>query len=163
IGTPAYMSPEQVGGGPVDGRSDQYSLACVLYELLIGEAPFSGPTPQAIMARRFTEPPRPIRSVRPQVGPALEAALVRALDTMPADRHPDMAAFGAAIGAGRAEAPRQPGPGRRFFAVAVAAGAVILLLAAALLLTGRTASPAQERPDGSIAVLPIANTSADPR
>jgi serine/threonine-protein kinase len=51
IGTPAYMSPEQAGGSPIDARSDVYSLGCVLYEMLVGEPPFTGPTTAAILSR----------------------------------------------------------------------------------------------------------------
>jgi serine/threonine-protein kinase len=65
IGTPAYMSPEQASGDKMDARSDQYSLATVLYEMLVGEPPFGGRTAQAIVARRLTETARPIRPVRP--------------------------------------------------------------------------------------------------
>src|SRR3569832_2613382 len=62
IGTPAYVSPEQAAGeANLDGKSDQYSLACVLYEMLSGERPFSGPTPQAVMAKRFTDSVKPVR------------------------------------------------------------------------------------------------------
>jgi eukaryotic-like serine/threonine-protein kinase len=67
VGTPAYMSPEQAAAGQVDGRSDIYSLGCVLYELLAGEPPHSGPTAQAIIARRLTENPRPLRAMRETV------------------------------------------------------------------------------------------------
>src|SRR4029079_4817922 len=65
VGTPAYVSPEQAAGETnIDGKSDQYSLGCVLYEMLSGEPAFAGPTAQAVMAKRFTETPRSIRSLR---------------------------------------------------------------------------------------------------
>jgi serine/threonine protein kinase len=66
IGTPNYMSPEQGGGrGPVDGRSDLYSLGCVLYEMLTGKPPFDGASPQEVMARHATDPPPAVRATRP--------------------------------------------------------------------------------------------------
>ncbi len=65
VGTPAYVSPEQAAGElNLDGRSDQYSLACMLYEMLSGERPFTATTAQALMAKRFTETARPLRTVR---------------------------------------------------------------------------------------------------
>ena len=65
VGTPRYVSPEQAAGEiNLDGKSDQYSLACMLYEMIAGERPFTGTTPQAIMAKRFTETPKPLRVVR---------------------------------------------------------------------------------------------------
>jgi serine/threonine protein kinase len=81
VGTPAYMSPEQGAGnhGRIDARSDVYSLGCVLYEMLAGEPPFTGPTSQAIIARHQVEPPRSLRVVRPTISPALEALVMRAL------------------------------------------------------------------------------------
>jgi len=87
IGTPAYMSPEQASNDrPVDARSDVYSLGCVLYEILAGEAPFSGPTAQLVLSRVLTETPRPLRSVRHSLSPATEAMIAKAMARVPADR-----------------------------------------------------------------------------
>jgi cytochrome c-type biogenesis protein CcmH/NrfG len=97
IGTPAYMSPEQASAESVDARSDQYSLATMLYEMLIGEPPFTGPTAQAVVARRFAEPARPIRTVRSAVPEGVERAVLKALERAPADRFPDVASFAAAL------------------------------------------------------------------
>jgi serine/threonine protein kinase/Flp pilus assembly protein TadD len=80
VGTPAYVSPEQAAGATdLDGRSDQFSLACVVYEMLSGERPFTGPTPQAVMAKRFTDSVPAIRSVRSSVPEAVEKALAKAM------------------------------------------------------------------------------------
>ena len=96
IGTPAYMSPEQTSAGEIDARSDQYSLAAMLYEMLTGEPPFTG-SAQAIMARRLTEPARALRAVRSTVPEPVERAVLRALERTPADRFLDVAAFAAAL------------------------------------------------------------------
>jgi eukaryotic-like serine/threonine-protein kinase len=102
VGTAAYMSPEQAAGErQLDGRSDVYSLGVVLYEMLTGEPPFTGPTAQAIIARRFTESPRPIRPVRATVPQALEEAVMRALARLPADRPATAAAFAESLAAVR--------------------------------------------------------------
>jgi len=98
IGTPAYMSPEQSMAGRVDARSDQYSLATILYEMLAGEPPFSGPSTQAIIARRVSEPARALRAVRSTVPPTIERAVLKALERAPADRFRDLSAFMAALG-----------------------------------------------------------------
>jgi serine/threonine-protein kinase len=94
VGTPAYMSPEQASAErDLDGRSDMYSLACVLFEMLSGQPPFAGSSPRATMARHAIEAPPSIRSLRPTVSPALDLALQRALAKDPAERFPTMADF----------------------------------------------------------------------
>jgi serine/threonine-protein kinase len=97
LGTPIYMSPEQASGGLVDARSDQYSLASVLYEMLVGEPPFTGPNAQVIIARRFAEPARAIRPLRSTIPPHIEAAVLKALERVPADRFADVNAFAAQL------------------------------------------------------------------
>ena len=100
IGTPTYMSPEQWGGDTqVDGRSDQYSLGCVLYEMLIGEPPFSGATPMVVLARHTREMVPSLRVVRPTIPEALEHAVFRAMSKVPADRYDTMADFADAVSA----------------------------------------------------------------
>jgi eukaryotic-like serine/threonine-protein kinase len=94
VGTPAYMSPEQASAErDLDGRSDLYSLACVLYEMLAGKPPFAGSGARATMARHAIEPPAPIRSLRPTVPLAVELALQRALAKSPSERFATMAEF----------------------------------------------------------------------
>jgi len=100
VGTAAYMSPEQASGDKrIDPRSDVYSLAAVLYEMLAGEPPFTGPSAQAITARVINDLPRPIRTVRPGLPLHLERALVRGLAKSPADRHRTARVFVDAIAA----------------------------------------------------------------
>ena len=100
VGTPTYMSPEQASGEKeIDGRSDVFALACVLYELLAGQAPFDGPTPQAALMRRFTGPPRSLRPVI-DVPEALEATVLKSLARDPKDRHQTAAAFSDALAVG---------------------------------------------------------------
>ncbi|HEY8105382.1 MAG TPA: protein kinase [Gemmatimonadales bacterium] len=87
IGTPAYMSPEQASGDQrIDARTDIYSLGCVLYELLAGESPYTGPTAQAVMVKRFTDPVPSVRRLRPSVPEGVDQAIQRALAPVPADR-----------------------------------------------------------------------------
>src|SRR3989475_743117 len=98
IGTPEYMSPEQAAGDrDLDGRSDVYSLACVIYETLAGEPPFGGASARAVMAKHLSEPPPPLRARRPDAPAAVEQALARALGKDPADRFASVADFVAAL------------------------------------------------------------------
>ncbi|HEY6059757.1 MAG TPA: protein kinase, partial [Gemmatimonadales bacterium] len=98
VGTSAYMSPEQaVGSQELDGRSDLYSLGCVLYEMLSGETPYTGPTPQAILAKKLSEPLPRISVVRGAVPAGIGAALTKVLAGTPADRHLNAADFAAAL------------------------------------------------------------------
>ena len=137
VGTPAYMSPEQAtGSGDVDARTDQYSLACVLYELLVGEPPFTGATAQAVMARHTLDDVTPPSIVRSNIPDGVERALLRALAKAPADRFPTTHLFAEAISAGvRTTAPNLRRPRRRIQVVPAqhywraAAGAAVLLVA----------------------------------
>ena len=109
VGTLSYMSPEQGSADAVDGRSDMYSLACVVYEMLTGKVPFNGPTAIAILAQRFSEPAASMQKVRPDVPAAVDAAVLKALSPVPANRFANMAEFSAALA--RAEAEGAAGAG----------------------------------------------------
>jgi tetratricopeptide (TPR) repeat protein len=107
VGTPPYMSPEQGAGEPhLDGRSDLYSLGCVLYEMLAGAPPFAGPTAQAIQARRLTDPVPPLRTVRETVPINIEQAIEKALAKVPGDRFATAEQFADAL----TQLPRPPSP-----------------------------------------------------
>ncbi|UCD23034.1 MAG: protein kinase [Gemmatimonadota bacterium] len=100
LGTPEYMSPEQAAGDTeIDGRSDQYSLACVLYEMLTGQPPFVAPTARAVIARHLTDTVPPIKTVRPDLPPAVTHAVGRALSKLPVDRYPTVDQFVADLSA----------------------------------------------------------------
>ena len=136
VGTPAYMSPEQASGEKtVDARSDQYSLACLLYEMITGLPPFIGATQQAVISQRFTQPPPSMRAHRPNVPDHVERAVKRALAVIPADRFPTVEEFVEALHEpGAAPAPRPVsvhGIRRRWFAVGAAAAIVAIVVIAA--------------------------------
>jgi len=134
VGTPAYMSPEQAAGAPeLDGRSDVYSLGCVVYEMLSGRTPFTGPTAQAIIAQCFTEPPPPLRGSRGDLPDWLEPVVMKSLAKDAGDRFATAAQF--------AQALKQPG---------------------ASTPPGMTTTTAAAATTKSIAVLPFVNMSADP-
>ncbi len=156
VGTPAYMSPEQVqGAASVDGRSDMYSLACVLYESLAGETPFRGPNAQAIFARRMTNPVPSLRTVR-QVPEHVEHAITRALALTPADRFTTASQFAEALGGAVSSQPVPAGRRSRVrLTVAVTAGAALALAVAAVLMN-RTATNSGPISAARVAVLPFA-------
>jgi len=136
IGTPAYMSPEQVDGSEhLDGRSDIYSLGCVLFEMLVGQPPFRGSTVTAVIANRLSTPVPSPRAFRELVPDAVDAAVKRAMATLPADRFSTAAQF--------AEALSTPAT------VAVAVGAAHVMV--------QEIAAAK-----SVAVLPFENMSTDP-
>ncbi|HEY8009923.1 MAG TPA: protein kinase [Rudaea sp.] len=108
VGTPAYVSPEQAAGDlNLDGRSDQYSLGCMMYEMLTGERPFSGATPQAVMTKRFTENPRPVRALRATVPESIERAVTKAMATEPGARFTSTGQFGLALASGSLSTPNE--------------------------------------------------------
>lgn len=133
IGTPAYMSPEQAAGSrELDGRSDIYALGCVLYEMLAGEAPFTGATEQAVVARHAIDVVPRVRTVRPTVPQSLEDVIVRAMAKVPADRFPTAAELARAL-------------------AAYTSASVHV----------RTPAPPTPQSAGTIAVLPFVNLSPD--
>jgi TolB-like protein/tetratricopeptide (TPR) repeat protein len=98
LGTPAYMSPEQASGDRgLDGRSDVYSLGCLAYEMLGGDAPFTGPSPQAVLARHAVDPVPRLRTLRPNVPVGVERAIEKALAKVPADRFDTAEEFATAL------------------------------------------------------------------
>ena len=155
IGTPAYMSPEQATAQrAVDGRADVYALGCVLYEMLAGEPPFSGPSAQAVLARHALDPVPPLRTVRPELPPRLERAVLKALAKTPADRFATAAALREAL----LSAERSSGRPRAWIAGLTVGLALVGAGAAYLALRPRAGGA----PPRSVAVLPFQNLSPDP-
>jgi TolB-like protein/tRNA A-37 threonylcarbamoyl transferase component Bud32/Tfp pilus assembly protein PilF len=169
VGTPSYMSPEQATGDrDVDGRSDLYSLGCVLYEMLAGQPPFSGATIDVLVRQHIMTPPPPVTQFRPAVPPAVADALARALAKAPADRFNPVGQFASAIGSGgsvgvttQTGAARPAGP-RWFVPAAIVTGVLLLAVAAwALFIRGRSAGAAASTDGPSVAVLPFENIGGD--
>jgi eukaryotic-like serine/threonine-protein kinase len=111
LGTSEYIAPEQASGQRVDERSDQYSLATVLYELLVGEPPYTGENFVAVAMKHVREPVPSVRERRPDVSPRLDAIVARAMAKRPEDRFPSTEAMMAALEAAQANSPA-PGPTR---------------------------------------------------
>ena len=110
LGSPAYMSPEQLQGKPLDGRSDLYSVGVTLYKALAGELPFAGEDTFRATMKRLSEPPKPLSEALPGVDPVLEAILMRSLEREPADRFADAVEFFQALEQFLADAPRNAEP-----------------------------------------------------
>ncbi|HSE67716.1 MAG TPA: protein kinase [Gemmatimonadales bacterium] len=142
LGTPTYMSPEQaLGEREISSRSDVYALGAMSYEMLVGEPPFTGPSAQAIIARVMTEDPRPPSAQRKTIPPNVEAAVLTALQKLPADRFATAAEFAAALTNPNATIART---GAQPFVVAqrrrgwmTAGVAALLALTAGLMIGGR--------------------------
>jgi eukaryotic-like serine/threonine-protein kinase len=157
LGTPAYMAPEQATGERgVDARADQYSLATTCYEMLVGQTPFTGPTPSAVVAQRFREPAPSARAGRPEVPSAVDEALHRALALDPAERFASLAEFLTALN--RSAPPTLPASGPRprvrLSLLALVTGA---LLAAGALSLGRWSTAPDDQLGRRLAVLPFEN------
>jgi predicted Ser/Thr protein kinase len=169
MGTPAYMSPEQANGEQaLDARTDLYSLACVLYEMLAGEPPFTGSTAAAIVAKWFTEPIPSVRAIRPDVPEGVDLSIRRALAQSASDRFATTAEFvralqGAPSGfppvAAPVAMPSPAAPRRRRAAPVAAAGLWLgVLIAGSLFAWRRTHAGASEGTGPKVlAVLPFEN------
>jgi serine/threonine-protein kinase len=164
LGTPAYMSPEQATGDRnVDARSDQYSLAAVTYEMLVGEAPHAAPTAQGIIAKLLTERPRSVRAARTTVPPHVDLALQKALEKLPADRFHSAQQFADAllnpqavptrIGVGAGSGLDAPAAWRS----RAAAGIPWVLAIASVVVAGFTIARAESAP-----ATPITRVQVDP-
>jgi len=155
VGTPAYMSPEQAGAAHIDGRSDLYSVGCVLYEMLAGTPPFTGPSTQALLARHALDAVPPLKTVRKSVPRHVEQVVMRALEKVPADRFPSAAALATAL-----EAPASiPRRSRRSRRMAVLVAGIGLLLGGGWLATRARSADAPFR--RRLAVLPLENLTGD--
>jgi tetratricopeptide (TPR) repeat protein len=163
VGTPEYMSPEQLGGGgPLDGRSDVYSLACVMYEMLAGEPPFSGPSFAAIASKHLAaQPPQPsvIRSTLPG---GLDGVIVSALAKVPADRPRTAVEFTEAVRAALiSKEPSPPAPGRRRPRV-VPLVLVGVLAVAGYLFSRLIGSEQPDLDDETVVVFPLVERGSRP-
>jgi TolB-like protein len=172
LGTPAYMSPEQAAGSKdLDGRSDLYALGCVLYEMLAGQPPFTGPTAESVIHQHLTAEPPNITAIRPAVPGWVAAALTRALAKTPADRFNPVALFGeaitprtsaAAIPESAAPVPVRPSrPAWRRWALLGVAAVVVIAGAVAVGRWLRSGAAGPRHPRSAIAVLPFENLSAE--
>lgn len=156
VGTVNYMSPEQALGGAIDGRSDLYSLGCVLYEMLTGSPPFTG-SPQIVLARHSADTVPNLRAARESIPAAIERAILRVLSKLPGDRFTSAAEFKAAMRAATTDASRAfAGIPRRTLQRPVAVTALAVLAIAAGALIWNFAAPAAGTLDaGRVIVFPL--------
>ena len=159
VGTPQYMSPEQASGERViDARTDMYSLATVLYEMLAGEPPFTGPNPQTIRAKMLSGPAPSVRRSRPGIAPRLDAAIDKALAPAPADRYTSVAEFARTLSTAEmatqgALLPHSARRREQVLAIALAAALVI----GAFAIWYRSRPPTSPPGTSALAVLPFEN------
>jgi len=163
LGTPGYMSPEQVvGEADLDARSDVYAVGCMLYEMLVGEPPFTGPV-ETVIERQLTSVPTPPGTRRATVTPELDAVIAKALQKTPADRYATAAQFGDALERLRAVEVREVHHGRpspRVFAAGFGLALLVILAGAgALLFSSGGDVPFEER--GWIVVAGFQNQTGD--
>ncbi len=158
VGTPTHMSPEQLfGSGAVDARSDQWSLAATVFEMLAGRPPYDAPTRTALIAQRLSAPPGSVRAARPELSAGYEPALARGLDRDPAKRFPSVSGFLEALVA--ANAPPPPRRGGRGLQVLASALAVAAVAFGAMWFTNR---PVRTVKDGAMVVLAdVENLTSD--
>ncbi|UCF41592.1 MAG: protein kinase [Gemmatimonadota bacterium] len=167
VGTPAYMSPEQASGDrDVDARSDLYSLGCVLYEMLTGETPYTGPTPQAILAKKLTEPTPRISVVREAVPAAIEVALTKALARNAADRFTTAQQFVQALAVDTVAFDRRQRVRRQVRRAAMGMAVVLVVAVTAFAFSNHWAATQWKRaeldPD-LLVVMPFRVAATDPR
>lgn len=162
VGTPEYMSPEQASGEEaIDGRSDVYSLACVLYEMLGGEPPFTGRTPQAVLARHRQEPPLPLSVIRPNLPREVEEALRTGLAKIPADRFSTARQFAERLDPAAWREPRAADASGRLRRRAGVVMIALLAVAATLVFGMRLRRGAAAASPGiGVMVMPFAGPSA---
>ncbi|HEX3236543.1 MAG TPA: protein kinase [Gemmatimonadales bacterium] len=167
LGTPSYMSPEQASGSQMlDARSDLYALGCVLFEMLAGQPPFTGPTAQSVMARHAIEPVPSLQTVRPTIPTALDRVISKALAKVPADRFVSIDQFQRALASALQEPPdsAQPSSWRRRvvagLAVVAVAGGIAAGVRAGLSAPGAGASVG-ESTIRSLAVESFENLTGD--
>ncbi|MDQ6717804.1 MAG: protein kinase, partial [Gemmatimonadota bacterium] len=171
LGTPQYMSPEQaMGERTIDARSDIYSLGAVLYEMLVGEPPFTGPTTQSIIAKLVTETPRSVRESRPAVTASLNAVVMKALEKIPADRFESARELGGALSAAETDsgslpsrAPIPSAGSRKVYVAAIVLAALALSVVAVKKMTKGPATAPVAEAAKSVAVLPFVNVGGDPK
>lgn len=157
FGTPGYMSPEQVAGGRLEASADQYSLACIVYEMLSGKPIFTGSSPRDVMSQHLVKPHEPLRSIRPDLPAGVEAVVHRALSKVPDDRYESVDEFARALHAAArpsqvVAAPTLATRGWRIPAV-LFAGLAAVTLASWLFRSGVAEPLSRDR----VAVFPLAD------